>query len=307
MIPIRFLSQQLFIFLILTLTLASAAQPPGPVYFEDVLEKRFPTGDISGWTLEKFCPVSTSVVAMRVLQDYGAMFSAVESVILPTSCIHAGEGDVLRYQKKLITKPVDVGGISLAFQAPAADALQSAINEATANGLSISPFDGAIGGQRSYGDTIRLWNSRFFPAMEYWIKRGRLTTADRDEINGLDLSKKIEKVLEWESRGIYFSTDRTRSIFTSTAPPGASQHLSLIALDVTEFWNNDVRSILNRNGWFQTVIDDPVHFTYLGFSESELPGRGLLAVFRGGRQYWIPNMRPQLTEPKATPAPTNLY
>jgi hypothetical protein len=30
---------------------------------------------------------------------------------------------------------------------------------------------------------------------------------------------------------------------------------------------------------------------YLGFPETELPGRGLRAVFKGGVMYWVPNMR----------------
>ena len=106
----------------------------------------------------------------------------------------------------------------------------------------------------------------------------------------VDLEKKIEKILEWESQGIYFSPDRTRSILTSTAPPGTSQHLALLAFDVVEFRNPPVRATLNKNGWFQTIVDDPAHFTYLGLPESELPGRGLIAVAKGGHQYWIPHL-----------------
>ena len=69
----------------------------------------------------------------------------------------------------------------------------------------------------------------------------------------------------------------------------------LIAFDVTEHWNPDVRGALNRNGWFQTVIDDPPHFTYLGFPEAELPSRALTAVAKGGHVYWVPNMPPETT------------
>jgi hypothetical protein len=127
-----------------------------------------------------------------------------------------------------------------------------------------------------------IWNSRVFPAMDFWIRRGRLPETARDEIARLELPKKLEKILEWESQGIYFSTDRTRSVLTSTAPPGTSQHLALIALDVVEFRNPTVRGVLNKNGWFQTIVDDPAHFTYLGFSETELPSRGLLASLKAG-------------------------
>jgi hypothetical protein len=291
-----------FSFCILTvvqlLLIASAfrcfSQPLKPVYFDDVLGKRVSAAATGNeWNLEQFCPVSTSVVSLRVLQSYGAVFVANDSVKLPSTCIYKGDGEVTRFQKSVERKPIDVNGVRIDLQARAASALESAIGEAAAVGLTITAFDGAIAGGRTYGDSLMLWNSRVFPAMEFWIKRGRLSAADRDSLARLDLSDKIAKVLEWESQGIFFSTDRTRSIFTSTAPPGASQHLALLAFDVTEYWNSNVRAILNRNGWFQTVVDDPVHFTYLGFPESELPARGLTAVAKRGQLYWIPNMLPR--------------
>jgi hypothetical protein len=137
-----------------------------------------------------------------------------------------------------------------------------------------------------------LWNSRVFPALSYWTRHGKLSATDNEILGKLDLDKKIEKILEWEARGIYFSTDRSRSILTSTAPPGTSQHLALIAFDVVEYRDPIVRLALNRNGWFQTVIDDPGHFTYLGVPDIELPARGLMAVAKGGYMYWIPNLSP---------------
>ncbi|MEP7149413.1 MAG: hypothetical protein ABI857_11075 [Acidobacteriota bacterium] len=287
----------------LLLTVASRvgfAQPLKPVAFSHVLEKRL-SSEISGgeWNFENFCQVSSDVVSRRVLESYGSMFVANESVKLPPTCVHKGEGDVLRYQRKLGRKSLVIDGVQIDLQAAATDALAASIAEAAAMGLRITPLDGAIAGGRSYGDTLMLWNSRFFPAMEFWIRKGRLSPADRDLLARLDISGKVAKVLEWESQGIFFSTDRTRSILTSTAPPGTSQHLALLAFDVTEFWNPNVRSLLNRNGWFQTVVDDPAHFTFLGFTESELPARGLIAVSKGGRQYWVPNL-------PATPWPSNL-
>ena len=259
------------------------------VHFEDVLAKRFfadPT-----WTFEKFCPISTNVVAKRVLVDYGSMFSADESILLPPSCIQKGEAEVIRYQKALTISAGEIAGVRIELQQRAAEALRKSIEEASQLGHTITPLDGTIAGRRSYGETLMLWNSRYFPALEYWIKQGRLFESDRDAMSRLDLQQKVEKVLEWETQGIFFSTNRTRSIFTSTAPPGTSQHLALIAFDVVEHWNPDVRLILNRNGWFQTIIDDAPHFTYLGFAETELPGRGLRAVAKGGVIYWVPNIR----------------
>jgi hypothetical protein len=47
---------------------------------------------------------------------------------------------------------------------------------------------------------------------------------------------------------------------------------------------------MNSNGWFQTIINDRLHFTYLGVPESELPRRGLKAVLADGTIYWVPNI-----------------
>ena len=274
-------------------TRADSQAPISPVFFEQVLEKRLSTG--GEFSLEKFCPVSTDVIAMRVLQSYGSMFVAGDGINLPDTCVSMGDGEIRKFQQKLEKKTVEVNGIQMEFQAAAAAALQSSIDEAAALGMSITPLDGAIAGGRSYGDTLMLWNSRVFPALEFWIRRGRLSPDAREEIGRLDLRKKIEKIIEWESQGIYFSTDRTRSILTSTAPPGTSQHLYLVAFDVSEFWNPQVRAILNQKGWYQTVIDDPAHFTFLAVAETDLPSRGLIAVAKGGHLYWIPNMQPRST------------
>src|SRR4030095_9781085 len=268
----------------------TVAQPLQPVYFDQVVEKRFGS---EGWSFEKFCPVSTDVVSRRVLQSYGAMFVASDSIKVPSTCVHRGEGDQRRYQTALDRRPLEMNGARIDLQNGAAASLEAVIAEVSAGGSSISPLDGSIAGGRTYGDTLMLWNSRVFPAMDFWIRRGRLPDTARDEIARLELPKKVEKILEWESQGIYFSPDRSRSILTSTAPPGTSQHLAMIAFDVVEFRNPTVRAVLNKNGWFQTIVDDPAHFTYLGFPEIELPSRGLLAVFKGGQLCWIPNMLPR--------------
>ena len=97
--------------------------------------------------------------------------------------------------------------------------------------------------------------------------------------------------MEWEARGYYFATDFSRTIFSSVAAPGTSQHLSMLALDVAQFAHPEMRFILNKHGWFQTIANDTPHFTYLGFKEGELPERGLKAVFKGGYKFWVPNIQ----------------
>lgn len=273
---------------------AAFGQPNKTIFFEEFLTSRFSSAtDKTPWSIEALCPVSTSLVAKRVLTDYGAMFSAADPVTLPLTCIHRGESQVNKYQAGLKTRMVIVDTVEIRLQQIAGDKLEAANREVLAKGLKISPLDGAIAGDRSYGDTLRLWNSRVFPAMDFWIRRGRLTEADRDSLLRLELEKRVEKILQLEAEGIYFSPSRTKSIMTSTAPPGVSQHLALIAFDVVEYSNPEVRAILNRNGWYQTIVDDPPHFTYLGVADIDLPSRGLRAVARGGQTYWVPNLSPK--------------
>jgi hypothetical protein len=64
----------------------------------------------------------------------------------------------------------------------------------------------------------------------------------------------------------------------------------MLALDIEQFANKDVRAILARHGWFQTVKSDLPHFTYLGVEELQLPSLGLQAVFVSGQKFWIPKM-----------------
>ncbi|HMJ08621.1 MAG TPA: hypothetical protein VK468_06430, partial [Pyrinomonadaceae bacterium] len=82
----------------------------------------------------------------------------------------------------------------------------------------------------------------------------------------------------------------SKSIIYSVAPPGASQHLSMLAFDVKEFDAEDVRVTLAKHRWFQTVTSDLPHFTYLGVAESELAGLGLKRVEHAGRPFWVPDI-----------------
>jgi hypothetical protein len=81
-----------------------------------------------------------------------------------------------------------------------------------------------------------------------------------------------------------------KSILYSVAAPGASQHIFMLALDVQQFGDKRVRDILADNGWFQTVVSDLPHFTFIGVSEPELPSLGLKPVTSGGQKFWIPNL-----------------
>jgi len=97
-------------------------------------------------------------------------------------------------------------------------------------------------------------------------------------------------VLELEQVGIYFSKDLSKSILYSIAAPGTSQHIAMLAFDVNEFEDSRVREIMSKHGWFQTVVSDLPHFTYLGLKEKDLPKNGLRSVEVNGQVFWIPNV-----------------
>lgn len=100
--------------------------------------------------------------------------------------------------------------------------------------------------------------------------------------------EQIFLVLEEEARGNWFCTTLDKSILNAVAPPGGSQHHSLLALDVEEYDDARVRDELARQGWYRTVPSDTPHFTYLGLPADKLPAAGLAPFTAGGRTYWIP-------------------
>jgi hypothetical protein len=172
------------------------------------------------------------------------------------------------------------------------NALTAARAEASKLGLNITPLDGSIAARRTYADTVRIWNSRFDPAIKFWIAHRRISSEEERVVRAMDIFSLIEQVANWEDEGMLFGTGMGSSIFSSVAPPGTSQHLSMLALDVVEHNDARIRSILAKNGWFQTIKADMTHFTYLGVPEKELPSRGLNAVLYGGRQFWVPAPEP---------------
>ena len=137
---------------------------------------------------------------------------------------------------------------------------------------------------------MRLWDTRFLPALDYWVGQGRLTAEQATRLKALPLHDQIAEVLDLEKNEIYFSKDLSKSILYSIAAPGTSQHIAMLALDVSEFLDPRVRQILARHGWFQTVLSDLPHFTFLGLKENDLPRHGLKSVVVNEQTFWIPNV-----------------
>ncbi len=273
------------LFVISLLSAGVPAQKNSPLDFRPVVEKRLAAKKLK---LEDICAIDTNVVARRVFKDYGAMFIAASEVRFPTNCVFASEEEVSAFQGTVKSRTATIGGRTIELQSVAMDALEKARAAAAKRKLSITPR-GASAAKRSYADTHRIWKSRFDPALKHWTARGKIKPEDAERAAKLETTDQVAQVIEWEKESIWFSTGFNRSIFSSVAAPGTSQHLSMLALDVAEFANKDVRAILNEHGWFQTIIDDTPHFTYLGLDEDELPKRGLVAAEKDGYTFWIPN------------------
>lgn len=243
-----------------------------------------------GTKLSDIC-ATNDPVARRVLEDYGAMYLASEKVLPPTQCVFVSEQEVILFQDTAKFTSVVIGSTRVDLQPAAMDALIAARAEARKQGLDITPR-GRDAARRNYGGTFRLWQTRFLPALNYWQQRGRITPTQAARLRQLPLPDQVREVLDLEKRGIYFSKDFSKSILYSIAAPGTSQHIAMLALDVTQYSNSRVRQILARHGWFQTVKSDMPHFTYLGVEEKDLPSLGLRAVPVGGQVFWIPNLEP---------------
>jgi hypothetical protein len=244
---------------------------------------------LRGTSIDDVCPPDDQV-ARRVLHDYGAMFVGAESILPPPLCVFTNEDQVARFQKRAGFTPAKIDDAVIELQPAAMSALLLARAEAAAEGLEISPRDGAEAARRSYADTVRLWNSRFLPALEHWTRRHRLTAEQAEGLRRLPIPEQVPEVLELEREGIFFSKDLSKSVLYSIAAPGTSQHIAMLAFDANEFHEPRVREILAQHGWFQTVLSDLPHFTFLGLAAAELPGRGLKSVTADGQTFWIPDV-----------------
>ena len=257
-----------------------------PTPFYEALAKALKKRKIK---IENICPPSDPV-SRRILEEYGAVFVADKKVLPPPVCVFTTEEQVTRFQDAAGVESEVIGFDEIELQPEALKKLNKARAEAQKEGLDITPRDGAEAARRNYEDSVRLWNSRFEPALNYWLGQGRLTTEQVAHLRSLPLSQQIAEVLELEKTGIYFSKDLSKSILYSIAAPGTSQHIHMLAFDVNEFENPRVREIMAKHGWFQTVLSDLPHFTFLGLKQKDLPKHGLRSVEINGQVFWIPNV-----------------
>lgn len=228
-------------------------------------------------------------VGQRILSEYGAVYVAKGGATPPPTVMFSNDSECSSWQSQLKISRESIGGFSLELQSSAMNSLKNAIAEAQSQGVTITPR-GSDSARRSYGGTVELWASRVNPALTHWVGKGRIKQEDANRIKALSPTAQVPEVLKLEDQGIYFSKDFSKSILQSVAAPGTSQHLSMLALDVSENDNSKVREILAKNNWYQTVVSDLPHFTYLGVTETDLPKLGLKKTSNGGRIFWIPSL-----------------
>lgn len=231
----------------------------------------------------------TDAVGQRMLKEYGALFVARGGATAPNTPIFKSESEVSAFQSGLSKASENLGGFNIELQSAAMSKLKEAISEAKQNNLTITPR-GADSGKRDYAGTVELWASRVNPGLDNYVGKGKLTAAEASRIRALSAFEQVPEIFKLESQGMFFSKDLSKSIIFSVAPPGTSQHLSMLALDVGEHDNPKVRDVLAKHFWYQTVVSDLPHFTFLGVPESQLAGLGLKKVSDGGRIYWLPSL-----------------
>jgi hypothetical protein len=226
----------------------------------------------------------------RLLKEYGALYVAQGGVIRPGVVVFKDNEEVTAFQASVQSAREKIGPYQIELQAVAMKNLKDAVADAKSKGTSITP-KGADAAKRSYQDTVTLWASRVGPGLKSCLGKKKVTRDDVARIQALAPYEQVAEVLTLEAQGCYFSKDLQKSIIYSVAPPGSSQHLAMLAIDVAEHENSKVRDILAKHGWFQTVQSDLPHFTFMGVSDKALPKLGLKKVTDGGRTYWLPDIK----------------
>lgn len=236
-------------------------------------------------------PAGQDALYAVVMRNYGATFVARPGLKLPEQALFDKPAQVRAYQKSLPLKQARMGAYRVTLQKDALEALMAARKDAEQLHLKISPV-GDIASLRTYEDTERIWRKYLEKGLGYWVGRKKMTAAEAAAILASPPRKQLNTVLALEQKGYYLHANRMHSLLNLAAPPGGSQHISGLALDVEEHKNPKVRAILNRHGFYQTVLHDTPHFIYLGRSEKELPDLGLTPVVSDGRQFWVPDIPP---------------
>lgn len=183
-----------------------------------------------------------------LLSVYGAVFiNQNPEIKLPPKVFFADENETEVFQSTLTLGKV-IGAKNCYLQKAAADALNQAKTQVNI------PFKSGYGASdctRSFTTTERFW---------------------RKYAN----DKTLDQVRE----------GKQKRILGIVAPPGASQHLWGLAVDLRV--STEVqKQVLYQNGWYQTVENDAPHWTYLGLPPDQLLDLGFNNKIVKGVNYWL--------------------
>ncbi|TAE61358.1 MAG: peptidase M15 [Nostocales cyanobacterium] len=182
-----------------------------------------------------------------LLRAYGTIFiNQNPEIKLPPKVILDNEEETVKFQDNLQLTLVE-GTAECYLQKAAAEAFNKA------RSIIDIPLKSGYSGDctRSYATTLRFWQKYTNSSTLEQVKQGKET-----------------------------------NILSLVAPPGTSQHLWGLALDL-RVSNQEQRQALNENGWFQTVVKDTPHWTYLGWDEQSLIKFGLKNKIVQGITYWV--------------------
>jgi len=183
-----------------------------------------------------------------LLRAYGAAFVDQDPEIkLPRTVVFANEQETEEFQATLTLEKVN-NTIECYLQKSAAAALNRTRSQVP---ISLKSGYGASDCTRTFETNLRFW---------------------RKYAN----DKTLEKVRE----------GKETAILGLVAPPGASQHLWGLAVDL-QLTNPVQKQALNRNGWFQTVENDVPHWTYIGQPQEKLVEFGLKNKVVRRITYWL--------------------
>lgn len=183
-----------------------------------------------------------------LLRAYGAAFiNPNPEIKLPPKIVFADDKEVKAFQATLT-----MGKVNNTNDCYLQKAAANAFNRAKAQvAIALKSGYGASDCTRDFATNLRFWRKYAH-------------------------NKTLEKIKE----------GKETKILGIVAPPGASQHLWGLAIDL-QVTNAKQKQALYQNGWFQTVEDDIPHWTYLGEPLDKLAELGLQNKVVRGASYWV--------------------
>lgn len=240
-------------------------------------------------------------VQNKIYFEYGLIFAS-EGTTPPTTCLFKDSQAIKDFQTALAQdRKIQSGNFlsiktrdcnplqkncveykTIRLQNKALEALTDAVNKN--KNIILRNHDGD-GAERSYQQTVKNWRGRVCdaipkvknPSNKKLLRLIAITGKGRcktiSSLTEISLEE-INLVLELEKEGETFGRGG-KPILNSVAAPGASQHHSLLAVDVyledpskLTKEDKDIIKSLNKFGWYRTVKQDAYHFTYLGIRDT---------------------------------------